>query len=332
MGTAPGALAADQGSRLTSTYAVSPEASDPFAGPRRASGQLAAAARLLQSSTLPSDKARTMPIAHSSAASTHDSRAAVAHRGRLADFPGTATEPVSPELALVDPELGYRERLRLHEPAMFRPGFPAVPGAPPPQGAVASAITAPRALRPSLCPVPSPLDSTGDRGSPFVPRPALARSSVTFELPRPRWGSVAAMAAALAVCVGFLWARQEEPPEQVRADPATLATQATGARSMLAGPLPSSHAAPTGNAKTLAWAPAKGALGYEVQLFRGSQRVLLMRTRDPSLRLGATWRYEGRLIRRQRGTYRWYVWPLLQDNRRASTAIVQARVVISPGA
>ena len=83
--------------------------------------------------------------------------------------------------------------------------------------------------------------------------------------------------------------------------------------------------------KTLAWAPARGALAYEVQLFRGSRRVLLMRTREPVLRLRPTWRYEGRVVRRQRGTYLWYVWPVFQGDRRATAAIVQARVKIAPG-
>ena len=50
---------------------------------------------------------------------------------------------------------------------------------------------------------------------------------------------------------------------------------------------------------------------------------------DPTSIIGS--RYEGRIVVRKNGTYRWYVWPLWPGNRRGTAAIVQARMVIASG-
>jgi hypothetical protein len=59
---------------------------------------------------------------------------------------------------------------------------------------------------------------------------------------------------------------------------------------------------------TLAWAPAKGATYYNVQLIHG-RKVLSAWPLRPSFRLRRTWSYKGRRYRLKPGTYRWYVWP-----------------------
>jgi hypothetical protein len=79
--------------------------------------------------------------------------------------------------------------------------------------------------------------------------------------------------------------------------------------------------------RRFAWAPAAGALSYHVELFRGNDRVLVTDTKQPVLELGPTWRHEGRLMRLQNGSYRWYVWSVTKHGRDPQ-AIVQATLSV----
>jgi hypothetical protein len=97
-------------------------------------------------------------------------------------------------------------------------------------------------------------------------------------------------------------------------------------------PSPASAPAAQGTqARTFAWAPAPGATGYEVQLFRGDDRVLVERTEQTRLKIGPRWTYEGRAMTLRPGRYRWYVWPLGSGGARSDTPVVQARVLIDAG-
>ncbi len=60
---------------------------------------------------------------------------------------------------------------------------------------------------------------------------------------------------------------------------------------------------------TLAWAPVKGASYYNVQLYRGSLKVLSVWPRDARLRLPRNWSFNGKQDRLAPGRYRWFVWP-----------------------
>lgn len=68
-----------------------------------------------------------------------------------------------------------------------------------------------------------------------------------------------------------------------------------------------------------------------MQLFRGSQRVFANRTRQPRLTLPETWRYAGRVVRLEPGSYRWNVWALHAGGKRSGRPAVQAQIVIAPG-
>ena len=59
----------------------------------------------------------------------------------------------------------------------------------------------------------------------------------------------------------------------------------------------------------LAWAPVKGASYYNVQIYRGSRKVLSVWPKQPRLKLPRTWSFEGKPTGSRRGDYRWYVWP-----------------------
>jgi hypothetical protein len=78
-------------------------------------------------------------------------------------------------------------------------------------------------------------------------------------------------------------------------------------------------------ARRFAWAPVDGAVGYRVELFRGNEQVLRTTTKQPVYELPASWRHQGRAERLSRGSYRWYVWPVLESGPSAQ-AVVQARL------
>ena len=59
----------------------------------------------------------------------------------------------------------------------------------------------------------------------------------------------------------------------------------------------------------LAWVATPGAQYYNVQLFRGTQKVLSTWPVVATLRLPHRWQYAGKTFTLSRGTYHWYVWP-----------------------
>jgi hypothetical protein len=95
-------------------------------------------------------------------------------------------------------------------------------------------------------------------------------------------------------------------------------------------PPPAAPVPAAGGTRTLAWAPVTGASGYQVELFRGSRRVLSERTRETRLDVGSSWRHEGKTYSLEPGSYWWYVWPVLKDGTRGGVATVRARLVIGP--
>jgi hypothetical protein len=74
----------------------------------------------------------------------------------------------------------------------------------------------------------------------------------------------------------------------------------------LYGPAPGAHVR---GRVHLAWVASPGARYYNVQLFRGKQKVLSAWPVTSSLSLPRAWTYTGRAYRLTPGTYRWYVWP-----------------------
>ena len=60
---------------------------------------------------------------------------------------------------------------------------------------------------------------------------------------------------------------------------------------------------------TLRWKKARGASYYNLQLYRGTRKVLSRWPRGTRLRLHRHWTYAGTRRRLAPGRYRWYVWP-----------------------
>jgi hypothetical protein len=59
----------------------------------------------------------------------------------------------------------------------------------------------------------------------------------------------------------------------------------------------------------LLWVKNSEAAYYNVQLFRGTAKILSIWPVKASLTLKRTWKYQGRRYTLTRGVYRWYVWP-----------------------
>jgi hypothetical protein len=60
---------------------------------------------------------------------------------------------------------------------------------------------------------------------------------------------------------------------------------------------------------TLLWVPARNATYYNVQLFRGSVKILSVWPGKNSFTLGRRWTYRGKTVTLRPGVYHWFVWP-----------------------
>ena len=198
--------------------------------------------------------------------------------------------PISPELALVDPELARAARELLSDL---------------PRGGGHALVPTFDEPRHGLEPVPD------------VHRP----------LPRPRHRRLLSAAGLIALGVGLtLLAGRETGPAPLRqqaqsvvgtvSPPAKPATAAAVHARALPG-------------QTFSWVPVPGASAYEFQLFQSSERIFRARVTKPSLALPGRWRQDGRPYALVPGDYRWYVWPVSgRTKRQSSVATVQAKLVV----
>jgi hypothetical protein len=232
-------------------------------------------------------------------------------------------ELVSPELALVDPELARRERARLPHPGEQE----------------------------ALARISAQLDRT-----PVRPEgDALAPVVVDLLRGRGRWAAPVAVATALVIVALLADVRVELGKTPAAADPAAVDDQPAAEAPPATGPTPpvsppSSPPAPSSpgtkptrnpapgprppatrtarpQARSFAWAPASGASAYQVEFFRGDVRIFAAKTRRPAITVPSTWRFGGRRWRLEPGEYRWYVWRVV-ERRRDDRAIVQARLTV----
>lgn len=80
---------------------------------------------------------------------------------------------------------------------------------------------------------------------------------------------------------------------------------------------PRDHGVVRGTARLL-WKAVPKAAYYNVQLYRGAQKLLSAWPAKPRLAVTRRWLYQGRRFRLGRGLYRWYVWPGFGSRSRAS--------------
>ena len=127
------------------------------------------------------------------------------------------------------------------------------------------------------------------------PGPAGARRSVVYSGPAKAFTDKAVKTGVrYTYSVTVYDAAGNSASRTVRARPAALEPR-TGAR-LRKPPL-------------LRWEKERGALYYNVQLFRGRTKVLSAWPTHTRLKLRRSWTYRGSRHRLARGHYRWYVWP-----------------------
>ena len=74
----------------------------------------------------------------------------------------------------------------------------------------------------------------------------------------------------------------------------------------------------------LAWKKVKGASYYNVQLFRGSRKILTRWPRSNRLQLRRSWRFAGKRRRLTADTYTWYVFAVFGNGCRGRTGACSA--------
>ena len=87
---------------------------------------------------------------------------------------------------------------------------------------------------------------------------------------------------------------------------AGVAVVAVPKRLLLVAPLDGARVA---KPPLLRWLATKGADYYNVQLFRGTTKILTVWPLKSQFALHRTWKFGGRKITLTQGTYHWYVWP-----------------------
>ena len=176
---------------------------------------------------------------------------------------------ISPELALVDPELAAEARAALPEPAPIK--------------------------RPPSVEQPAPVEAPAQ-----VERPARRSRR------RPRRVVAVVGALVLAAAVAAVALMRDEPQPAARsAQPAAAPAQEPEKSAPVARPLTPptpKPLPPTGAHRVYTWAPTEGAFYYRVEILRNGELFHAAETADPSLRLPAT-------LRLPPGTYRWSVRP-----------------------
>jgi hypothetical protein len=224
---------------------------------------------------------------------------------------------ITPELALVDPELAAIARRTLPEPDDTLSRVISVETRPPPGG---HPFQGPHEVGP---------------GSEQSPRwrlrlPALAAAaavvvSVTIaavhEERAARPGAVAPPAVALGESMSTKPTTDPGQAESQAASRPPRKPAQTSGRSAGGG------RPETPRSRSFAWAPVAGASGYSVELYRGSERVFASTARGAQIEIPATWNSGGRAHRLVPGEYRWYVWPIVAG-KRAATAIVQTNLTV----
>lgn len=215
--------------------------------------------------------------------------------------------PVSPELALIDPELARAARELLPDRSQPTPVHTHLAVAP-----VAEESAFVERLRSGLEPVPDL--------APPRRRVRLARLV-----------SAAAGLVAVTVVVTLLVGRERGPaPRQQQTQSVASAVSPSTPASTSTAPATagSLHETPTPG-HTFVWIADPQAVAYEFQLFQSGERVFRTRLDKPRLELPGHWRWSGLPHALVPGSYRWYVWPVSRrTNRRAAVALVNARLVV----
>jgi hypothetical protein len=243
-------------------------------------------------------------------------------------------DELTPELALVDPELAERARERLADvPDHAAVAEPAVEAAPV-VAKIPTAETAADVVR------HEPIAAEADEAEPHEP-PAPRRGRGIGRALVVAVAVLGAIGVALVVPAVLLEDRTASPsadaPLAVPTAPVDAAPSQPGAASPTPDPAATSDAngpeAPaTGGPRTFGWVPVDGARQYHVAFYRGNEKIYETWPRRPRLVLEPQWTFKGQRFRLSPGQYRWVVRPGFGARRtgRYGPAVVDASLLVRP--
>jgi hypothetical protein len=212
---------------------------------------------------------------------------------------------ISPELALVSPELAERARALLPPPGtpFWRDRVRPEP---------APVLELPLRERESE---PASVEPRADR------RKVLMWTAERF-VPSMVAGALAVVATVLLTMVA----------DAVRPGVKSSAATTELAPARKAAPEKARVAVPVG--RVLRWRAKPGAAFYDVQVYHGAEKVLEAWPAVARLDLPRRWTFGAKTHRLEAGMYRWYAWPAYFVNRkpRYGTQIVRATFIVRAGA
>lgn len=237
-----------------------------------------------------------------------------------------AREPVddelTPELALIDPELAARARERLDNgdvpaPAAAEPVVQATPVVEQIPSAEASVRPAPEPFR--WRPDPSELDEE-------PPRPRGRRFGRALVVVVAVLGAIAVALVAPSLFLEDEAATSNETPTAVPNASGGAAGTEAPATDEASGP----EAPAAGGPRSFGWVPVAGARHYHVAFYRGKEKIYETWPRGPRLVLQPQWTFKGRRFRLSPGQYRWVVRPGFGNRRtgRYGPAVVDASLLV----
>jgi hypothetical protein len=243
-------------------------------------------------------------------------------------MPPVDPDTLSPELALVDPELAARARAALGVPVAARPESEA-------GGREPAAAQPSRSSRRLATPVLTLLATAAASliVTSFTGPEHASGESPTVAAPARGAGLAAQPAPADSPSTGSTQAGDEvDAPSSSSATPSaddevasTLATSGTAAAPQVApavAPAPRVAPSPT----TLVWPRSAKASSYDLELVRGESVIFSQRSRSPQVVLPREWRRGGVRYTIQPEDQA-FVWPVV-DGRRAATPVVNGALAL----
>jgi hypothetical protein len=220
-----------------------------------------------------------------------------------------ADEELTPELALVDPELAERARERL---ADLPPAVVAEP-----------AIAVVRQEEP----VAAPREPAERDEPPPPPRPRRRRRRDRAQL------LGIALVGAIGVALLLPTLLHSGGTSAPSVDTPSVAAAAPRETSPDAAPTDEAEgpeAPAVGGPRTFGWVPVKRARHYHVAFYRGEQKIFETWPRGPRLVLQPEWTFKGDRFRLSPGQYRWVVRPGFGNRRtgRYGPPVVDASLLV----
>jgi hypothetical protein len=219
-------------------------------------------------------------------------------------------DPVSPELALVDPDLAASARAQLPDIAQSpvreqdaRRALELTPVAVTPRTAEPEALVADHRGKRARRPLPTIALLT------IVIAAGIAGVILKQKLPKGQSGSEARVTDSRAQA-----ATTAASDHRASQRPTRSTTAASGGTH---APRPAQGTAPSSTSRTFVWPVVKGASFYKVEFFRRRQEVFGASPAVPRLALPMHWVYRGRQYRLLEGAYRWKVRPAFGSRGRA---------------